>query len=126
MAIEYYKDIHGVYPSELMDIVGPGHRPYFTSFLQDVSGQFRGAIKRRTHQYQLLPDRLHYTLFDSGLDGISGTDDDIYPILLPEEIGHTGYISKEESEKFLMGAGNASSGGKAKLTHVPWGVQALR
>jgi hypothetical protein len=89
MAIEYYKEVHGSYPSKLDDLDRSD-----TAFLYDTSFGLKGALIKKFHQYQLLPDGLHYTLFDVGPDKVPGTADDLYPVILDDEASHIGYVRK--------------------------------
>jgi hypothetical protein len=81
--IETYKQEHGAYPKSLE---GLG----FHNFLNDPSYD-RYERPRQFHQYQLQPGGQHYTLFDVGPDGVSGTADDIYPL---PDADFGGYVKK--------------------------------
>jgi hypothetical protein len=89
IAVEFYKQVHGVYPKRLDDLVRAS-----CSYLYDGSAGFSGTLHHKFHQYELLPDGQHYTLSDTGPDGVSGTADDVYPILLTDEVEHVGYVKR--------------------------------
>ncbi|HTB22156.1 MAG TPA: hypothetical protein VK914_05580 [bacterium] len=91
-AIEYYKQVHGLYPTALTDLDGT-NRQYF---LDDISAgyHFPPQLHPQLHQYRLFPGGKHYVLFDVGPDGVSGTADDVYPQVASYEAGHIGYLKQ--------------------------------
>jgi hypothetical protein len=87
MALEYYKLVHGAYPNTLDEVKGEG-----IYFLHDGSAGTEIGNIHQLHAYALQPDGLHYRLMDTGPDGITGTADDIAPVMSPEELERTGYV----------------------------------
>ena len=88
MALEYYKLVHGAYPTGLDELKGDGTNTY----LHDASAGLDLAKIRQPHAYTLQKGGLHYQLMDAGPDGVTGTADDIYPVMGPEELARTGYV----------------------------------
>jgi|GEM_PF-6692590 hypothetical protein len=86
MALEYYKLVHGAYPATLDELKGDG-----THFLHDPSQGNNFQKIELQHAYRLQPGGKRYLLMDTGPDGLTGTADDVFPVLGPEELARTGY-----------------------------------
>ena len=93
-AIEFYRQVHGTYPSSLEDL-GPAGKKYdLDTFLYDSSHGIKNPLSLTTHQYGVQSEGKNYFLFDVGQDGVSGTADDVYPVLSSDEASHIGYVKK--------------------------------
>ena len=79
-----------VYPNSLSELSGLAIQGRVT--IHDIDS--RAQSPSDTHQYALQPDRKHYVLFGVGPDGVSGTADDVFPVIAPEDEGHIGYVSR--------------------------------
>jgi len=89
--IEFYKFEHGAYPDSLQQI----SKELPLTFTSDPtqSSPFRNWGKEQPlFNYRRSGD--HYYLFSSGLDGIAGTADDIYPQVSKTDSGKFGLIYK--------------------------------
>ena len=88
-SVEFYKLEHGVYPDSLGQIKDKGiiwtDDPIQTAAFDKNGGKTK-------FNYQKVGD--HYYLFSSGVDGIPGTADDIYPQVAKEDSSKFGLIHK--------------------------------
>ena len=91
-AIEYYKQVNGSYPVKLEDLDEPQFQRH--SFLYDSHQGVGDLMSLKMHQYGVEADGQHYFLFDAGADQVSGTADDLYPVISEKEASHIGYVKK--------------------------------
>ena len=70
--IEFYKLEHGVYPDSLKQLEKENEFVFITDPTQSTQGR-----KNIYYNYKNIGDK--YLLFSSGSDGISNSDDDIFP-----------------------------------------------
>jgi hypothetical protein len=84
-SVEFYKIKNGVYPDSLQQLEESS-----TVWIWDPLRPGGKVNKTNEYNYQHLGS--HYYLFSSGIDGIAGTKDDIYPQLSKADSGKFGLI----------------------------------
>ncbi|MGE5557700.1 MAG: type II secretion system protein G [Bacillota bacterium] len=89
--IEYNKIVNGNYPQSLMELGEKTGRKYV--MYDPVIMRF--TSKQQIFNYELVNKGKNYYLFSSGIDGVPNTKDDIYPIIMAEELKNIGYLRKD-------------------------------
>lgn len=94
--IEYFKLQNSRYPDSL-DELRSSLKEGEMVITFDLSGPMKLGEKARDFHYEVVKDGNHYLLFSVGLDGISFTEDDVYPLIDPSKDIAIGWLKTDNS-----------------------------
>jgi hypothetical protein len=86
--LEAFRERNGGYPDSLAQILLQADA---TLSILDPLDRQPPDVRQRRLVYEPDPSGERYRLFSKGIDGVAGTDDDIFPSLAPEALAATGY-----------------------------------
>lgn len=92
--IEYFKIQNGKYPNT-MEELRTNLKEGEMVFTHDVSGPMKMGSTQREFHYEVINSGNNYFLFGQGQDGISFTQDDIFPIIDPEKDKNIGWVRQK-------------------------------